>query len=589
MPGRRALCRLLLVALCALPLFAAARPAAATAAILDPALAARLVNAPPTSPLSVVVTYSATPADADFARLDALGVRYAPLSRLPMAGALATPAQIAGLRQLPNVVSVYLNGPLQFMLHESVPLIGATRVWQDYGYTGDGVGVAVIDTGIDATHADLLLHQATVQNVKVLGLQAAAGQNFDSLHLPQIFLSDVPNTDWTGGHGTHVAGIIGATGGASGGYYKGVAPGADLIGLGVGEGIDIFTALAGFDWTIAHKQQYNIRVVNCSWGNSVPGFDPNDPVNVATRQVHDAGIAVVFAAGNSGATTNSLNTYSVAPWVIGVAAGEKDGQTVAFFSSRGIPGDSFYHPTLTAPGYLIASDRTPTGTGVNGSSTATDAAFIAPQYLPYYTVASGTSMAAPHVAGTIALMAQANSALTPDVIKRVLVNTARPLTNTQEYAAGAGYLDTYAAVTAARAIHNVRAYHDPNTGRDTQVYDVTGTWTGSVDASLPGVGANDVHALAVQTGTQSLDVAIDWTLENTGQGGVASDLNLYLYDPSGALVASSEVVQSVYNYANETVHVNAPVAGVWTAKVSGFLNAPQPYNGTSNAVVLAAP
>ena len=225
MPGRRAFCRLLLITLCALPLFAAPRPAAATTAILDPALAARLVNAPPATPLSIIVTYSAAPTGADFGRLDALGAQYAPLSQLPMAGVLATPAQIGALRQWPNVASVYLNAPLQFFLHESVPLIGATRVWQDYGYTGDGVGVAVIDTGIDATHADLLLHQATVQNVKVLGLQAAAGQNFDSLHLPQIFLNDIPNTDWTGGHGTHVAGIIGATGGASGGYYKGVAAG----------------------------------------------------------------------------------------------------------------------------------------------------------------------------------------------------------------------------------------------------------------------------------------------------------------------------------------------------------------------------
>ena len=93
----------------------------------------------------------------------------------------------------------------------------------------------------------------------------------------------------------------------------------------------------------------------------------------------------------------------------------------------------------------------------------------------------------------------------------------------------------------------------------------------------------------VQPGTESLEVAIDWNLAGTGQTGVVSDLNLYLYDPSGQLAASSEVVQTIYNYANETVHVDLPVAGTWTATVTGFLNAPQDYSGTSSAVVLVNP
>lgn len=589
MRQRRPVANLLLLGLLLLTLGLTPRPAAATAALLDPALVSRLATAPPATPLSVIVTYAAPPSATDLARFDALGVIYAPLNRLPMAGALATPAQINQIAQLPGVVSIYLNQSLHYFLHESVPLIGATTVWQDYGLTGAGVGVAVIDTGIDATHADLRLHQTTAQNVKVLGLQAAAGQNLYGLNLPVLYLNDVPNTDTTGGHGTHVSGIIAASGGASGGYYKGVAPGASLIGLGVGEGIDIYTAVAGFNWVLQHRQEYNIRVVNCSWGNIVPGFDPHDPVNIATQQLHDAGITVVFAAGNSGANTNTLNTYSVAPWVIGVAAGEKDGHTVAFFSSRGIPGDSFYHPTLTAPGYLIASDRTATGAFVNGGSTATDAAFIAPQYLPYYTVASGTSMAAPHVAGTIALIVQANPSLTPDVIKRVLINTARPIPGAQEYAAGAGYLDALAAVQTARSIRNIHTYRDPRTGREEQVYDLVGTWTGTVGLSAPGLPSSDSRQIVVEPGTESLEVAIDWNLAGTGQTGVVSDLNLYLYDPSGQLAASSEVVQTIYNYANETVHVDLPVAGTWTATVTGFLNAPQDYSGTSSAVVLVNP
>jgi serine protease AprX len=346
--------------------------------------------------------------------------------------------------------------------------------------------------------------------------------------------------------------------------------------------IEIFTALAGFDYVLEHKAEYNIRVVNCSWGNIVPGFDEHNPVNQATKRVHDAGVAVVFASGNSGSTTNTLNTYSVAPWVIGVAAGDKDGRSVSFFSSRGIPGDSFFHPTLTAPGYLIVSDRTATGAAVNATSTPSDPLFIQPQHLPYYTTASGTSMAAPHVAGTIALMLQAKPSLTPDVIKRVLINTATPMPQWQEYAAGAGYLNAKAAVEAARSIEKIRKYRDPKTGREEQVYDVSQTWQGSVSASLPGIPSVDRHNISVVGGTLSLDVAVDWNV-------VANDLSLYLYAPDGTLAAKSEVIQAVYNYANETVHVDHPAPGTWRVEVRGLLNAPQSYTGTSNAVVLVNP
>jgi serine protease AprX len=385
-------------------------------------------------------------------------------------------------------------------------------------------------------------------------LQYAAGIDLDMLNLPVWYLENQPNTDTSGGHGTHVA----------------------------GEAIEIFTALASFDWIIAHKVQYNIRVVNASWGNIVPGFDPNNPVNVATKALHDAGITVVFASGNSGSNTDTLNTYSVAPWVIGVAAGDKNGRDVSFFSSRGIPGDHFYHPTLTAPGYMIASDRAVTGVATNVPNLATDPLSLQPQHLPYYTVANGSSMAAPHVSGAIALMVQANPRLTPDVIKRVLINTATPMPNFQEYAAGAGYLNARKAVETARQIENVYDYRDPETGEEHQVYDQTTSWTGKVGVSLPGLAASHTRAITVAPGTLSLDVTVDWST-------IASDLNLYLYDPQGALVAKSEVIQSVYNYANETAHVNNPVAGTWTVKVSGFLNIPQDYRATSNGVVLANP
>lgn len=573
---------LFLVGLLTLAFAITPRQSRAAALIVDPVLAAQLQTAAPELPLSVIVTFDTQPARAQLTGLINLGASIAPLKRLPMVGVLATPAQIELIKQMSGVRSVYANQRLQYFLRESVNTIGASSVWADYGYQGEGVGVAVVDTGIDGLHPDLQYGSKTVQNTKVVGLQYAAGVDLDMLNLPVWYLENQPNTDTSGGHGTHVAGIIGASGAASGQFYRGVAPGSNLIGLGAGDVIEIFTALASFDWIIEHKEQHNIRVVNCSWGNIIPGFDPNNPVNVATKALHDAGIAVVFASGNSGSNTDTLNTYSVAPWVIGVAAGEKDGSRLSFFSSRGIPGSDFYHPTLTAPGYLIASNRAVTGVATSTPAAATDPVYLQPQHLPYYTVANGTSMAAPHVSGAIALMVQANPKLTPDVIKRVLINTATPMPDYQEYAAGAGYLNARKAVETAKQIKNVRKYRDPRTGAEYQVYDQTSTWTGNVGVSLPGVAASDTHTIQVAPGTLSLEVTVDW---NT----IASDLNLYLYDPQGTLVAKSETLQSVYNYANENVHANNPAAGTWTVKVSGLLNIPQDYRATSNGVVLVNP
>jgi serine protease AprX len=570
-----------LIVLLSLALLLTPRSSAA-APIIDPLLQQRLAAAPANATLSAILTYAQQPSATDLTSLLRTGAAIATFKHLPMVGVLATPAQLASIKLLPGLRSLYANQPLQYFLRESVPLIGASQVWADYGLKGEHIGVAVLDTGIDATHPDLQFGVKTVQNVKIVGLQYAAGVDLDQFNLPVKYVEGLPNTDTSGGHGTHVAGIIGASGAASDGYYQGVAPNVDLIGISAGEAIEIFSALAGFDWAIEHRAQYNIRVINCSWGNITPGFDPLNPVNIATKAAHDAGITVVFAAGNSGSTTDTLNTYSVAPWVISVAAGDKDGQSVSFFSSRGIPGDALYRPTLTAPGYLIVSDRASTGVATTVPNLPTDPVYIPPQHLARYTAASGSSMAAPHVAGAVALLVQARPELTPDLIKRVLVNTARPMPRFQPYAAGAGYLDVAAAVAEARQISDLDDYRDPQPSPDQAVDELTSRWSGRVGVSLPGLPASDTHTLEVAPGTVSLEIAVDWST-------IASDLDLALYDPQGRLVATSATVQALYNYANETVHVDRPTAGGWTVTVKGLLNAPQDYRATSNALVLRNP
>jgi serine protease AprX len=416
-----------------LPLPGLDAPIANLTARIDPLLGSAL----PGTPLRAVLTFNQYPGAALLAAIRLAGVQLHAYRALPMVAVQGTALQISGLGALPGLRSIQLDRRLRYYLDESAPLVGAPRAWGELGVDGQGVTVAVIDSGIDATHRDLPYGSKVVQNVKLAP---------DLLGIGPLVLEGLANTDTTSGHGTHVASTAAGSGAALGGRYRGVAPGARLVGVGAGEALFIVTALEAFDWVLQNRLKYGIRVISNSWGTS-GAFDANDPINVASRLAHDGGLAVVFAAGNDGPGTNTLNPYCVAPWVICVAAGHKDGATLADFSSRGIAGDALYQPSLTAPGVDIAAARATTGIVMN--------AFFAVDLVnlgadaAYYTAASGTSMATPHVSGAIALMLQANPALLPDAVKSLLQSSARPMAYGR-HEAGAGFLDAYGAVRAAQ-------------------------------------------------------------------------------------------------------------------------------------------
>jgi serine protease AprX len=410
----------------------------ASTAIVDPVLSSLLKSAGSGRPIEAVVTFDRYPTAADVLAIQFTGVEVFPFKVLPMVAVRGTNQQIRGLLPLPSLRSIHFNHPLTYFLNASVPSIGANRVWSELGYTGKGVTVAVIDSGIDATHPDLQFGTKVVQNVKIAP---------DLFALGPLVLEGLTNTDTTSGHGTHVASTVAGTGAALAGKYRGVATGSKLVGIGAGEALFIITALEAFDWVLQNRTKYGIRVISNSWGTS-GAFSADDPINVASKLAHDGGLVVVFAAGNDGPNSNTLNPYCVAQWVICVAAGEKNGSTLADFSSRGVPGDALYQPTITAPGVDIAAARATTGIVMNTFfavdliNLGTDAA--------YYTAASGTSMATPHVSGTVALMLEADPALTPDQVKSALKQTVTPMPGYQQHEVGAGYLNAYEAVRAVR-------------------------------------------------------------------------------------------------------------------------------------------
>lgn len=405
---------------------------------IDPVLLEVLQAAGADQLIEAVATFDHFPTVNDLVALQAAGVEIVPFRLLPMVGVRGTAAQILGLFGLPGLRSIYYNGQLTYFLDESVPLVGADRVWNELGYTGSGVTVAIIDSGIDATHPDLPFGGKVIQNVKV-GPDLFGGG--------PIVVEGLFNTDTTSGHGTHVASTAAGTGAALGGKYRGVAIGASLVGVGAGEALAVLTALQAFDWVLDNRDKYGIRAISNSWGTR-GSFSPDHPINVASKTAHDAGMVVVFSAGNAGPTPNTLNPFCVAPWVICVAAGHKDGRTLADFSSRGIPGDPLYHPTITAPGVDIAAARATTGIVIN-TFFAVDLINLGTDAV-YYAVASGTSMATPHVSGTVALMLEANPGLTPDLVKFVLEETATAMPDYGEHEVGAGFLDAYEAVRTAQ-------------------------------------------------------------------------------------------------------------------------------------------
>jgi subtilisin family serine protease len=409
---------------------------AQAAALISPDLEARLASEPTHR---VVITFSDA---AQVSKLSALTSEVLPMRALPMAGALLTTAQVREVAQWDGVESIYFDAPLRYYNYDAGRITNGHVVHDSLKLTGKGVTIAVLDSGVDATHPDLQLGSKVIQNVKLVGDLGVAGAS--------AWIENVPNSDTTSGHGTHVAGTAGGTGEASLNdarrprAHAGVGRGSTLVGLGAGEGLSILYALMGFDYALANREKYGIDIITNSWGSSVSVYDPNNPINKASYEAYRQGMVVAFAAGNDGPDENTLNPYAIVPWVINVGSGTK-AKGLSDFSSRGVEGDFYKHIDVVAPGSSITSTRAP-NTAIGALGPVLDPAN--PSYTLYYHTISGTSMATPFVAGTAAVLLEANPDLSPDQVENILMTTATPM-NFPYHVVGGGYIDVLAAVDMA--------------------------------------------------------------------------------------------------------------------------------------------
>src|SRR5687767_4984287 len=544
---------------------------------VDPQLAAAVVGATDDSNVNAVVVYHNLPTESDIADLQRIGIVGGTRFRmLPAITVTGKPEQIKAIWDLPAVRSVYGNRTLDLNSEPEVRgTTGVTRAWNDSEVTsinsglpvsGRSVTVAVLDTGIDATHKDLA--GRVTKNIKLAGTQSVnVGFNYP------VSSDHLANTDQLYGHGTFVAGVIAGGGNASGGKYTGVAPNAKLLGLSAGD-LNLFYVLEGFDYLLANAASLNVRVVNCSFSTNGT-FDFNDPVNVATKMLTDAGINVVFSAGNNGPSQHTLNPYAAAPWVVSVGSTDTQGR-LAKFSSRGAFANSFFHPTLVAPGVDVVSLR---GSGVANVTGAVglvnaDSTRLNHSELPYYTTANGTSFSAPQVAGAIALMLETNPNLTPAEVKDVLQRTATPLAPYFTYEAGTGMLNAHAAVVEAatgRRIGTWRGTLDRN--QVDFASDAPKTFSGTVQ---PGQ-TTDV-LVNIPAGALLASVQISW-----GPLLSTNDLAMSVYDDIGMLRGQSNTLNLTgLNGKREGVTLALPKAGTWKVSVRntlGGVSTPQKFYG----------
>jgi len=472
------------------------------------------LSSQPAGNVKVIIQYKQAPGPVDQLLISLLGgVVSATLSALNIEIATLPVANLQTLSNNADITYISADRPLSQMVDYSTTAVNAGAAWQT-GLTGQGVTIAVIDSGI-----------SQVPDLGALGL-------LPRVLYRQSFVSGLPTGD-PYGHGTHVAGIIGANGAASSCFnctrkLVGVAPNASLVDLQVldasGAGTDS-AVIQAINQAINLKTLFNIRVINLSLGRPVYESYKLDPLCKAVEAAWKAGMTVVVAAGNAGRDNaignqgyGTIGSPANDPYVITVGAMKAMGtysrndDLIASYSSKGPAAIDFVvKPDIVAPGNHVVSlesagstlAATPTSAVPYSYYQATTNNSASSQFI----MLNGTSMATPVVSGAAADLLQGDPALTPDQIKARLMKTAYktfPQSSTAVddvtgqtfisyydiFTIGAGYLDIAAALAnhdkvTGNALSPTAAYN-PADGNVYLVFDPSSTWNqtgGSVQAS----------------------------------------------------------------------------------------------------------
>lgn len=440
---------------------------------------------------------------------------------IPGIAATLNKGQINALSKLDIVKQIEYDEPVSTTIGTASTWFGVAKAKTDFGvdgdrngnptsYTKDDLVIAVIDTGIDGSHVDL-------DGGKIIGWK------------DYVNSQTTPYDD--NGHGTHVSSIAAGTGEGNS-SYKGVAPGAALVGVKVldstGNGT-MSNVTAGIDWVVQNKAVYGIEIINLSLGTT-GSSDGTDSTSLAVNSAVNNGIVVCVAAGNSGPAKYTIGSPGAAEKAITVAAMADVGElgfNLAGFSSRGPTADGRTKPDVAAPGFNITAAKTNTTN----------------QYITY----SGTSMATPFTAGTVALMLDANINLTPTNIKDTIMNTSKDwgIANKDiEY--GMGRLDGYEAIKSAGG------YTGTNITVPSHYY---------ASEDLPALKRYDNWTFSVNN--TSYPIAVTLIIPNWAVSG--PDFDIYLYSPSGALLKSS-----LGTTRQETITYTPTQTGTYTLKAYSY-------------------
>ena len=502
-------------------------------------LEARLAPLGASQRASVIVTLEAAATTTRIAGLKQAVGTFAVSHRFGIVDGFAadlTKGQVRALARRADVSAVEENSRVRALNDGAQASFGVTKARADApGLDGDGDGApaaysagdlvaAVIDTGIDAGHADL-------DEGKVLAFKD--------------FVSGQATPYDDNGHGTHVAGTIAGDGdGRADGAYAGVAPAAALVGakvLDANGGGTMADVTAAIDWVVQVKDVYGIEAINLSLG-AAGCSDGTDATSQAVNAAHAAGLVVAVAAGNEGPGTCTIGSPGAAANAVTVGAmadTAAGGFGQASFSSRGPTADGRAKPDISAPGVDIGSAQAGTTNG----------------YVSY----SGTSMATPFTAGVALLMHDANGALTPQQVKDAVVGTAIDWgrggdnrtagSSGRDIDYGAGRLDAHAALKAVGA--------PVGTGPATPKHELR-------EGTLSGSGAVVDYKLDV--GDIGFPIAATLVIPALSAGAASTpDFDLYLYSPAGSLVAASERVER-----QEDIRFKPTATGVYTLRVRSY-------------------